>query len=116
MPSAVSQGTSDVRPTAPSFAAIPDIPASVPTVFPLNRSAGNVWMLPIAVWKPNRITAMISTATTGAPGFAIANRAGNMIRQPRLMVNLRVLLTFQPAFMRFWARIPPNHAPNIAPT
>ncbi len=59
---------------------------------------------------------MISTAMTGAPGLAMAKSAGSMIRQPRVMVNLRVLLTVQPAFMRFCASSPPNQAPNIAPT
>ena len=41
---------------------------------------------------------MINTAVVGAPGFAINNNAGSIIKQPKVMVNLRVLSVFQPCF------------------
>ncbi|MNN76820.1 hypothetical protein D3C81_1932320 [compost metagenome] len=95
---------------------MPPSPATEPTDLPLKMSPGRVWMLPIAIWKPNSTKAMVTTAHTGSVASTAPSRAGAMIAPPRVMTTLRALSTLQPAPIRRPDNQPPPRLPIIAPT
>ncbi len=109
-------GTSWIVISTPTTAEVPPTPARDPTDLPEKKSLGRVWMLPIEIWNPNRISAISSTATSGVEAAAVNNSEGSMITPPRAMVNLRALLIVQPLLITRPASQPPNIAPAAAPT
>ena len=99
----------------PKSAALPPTPDSEPTDLPEKKSLGSVWILPMATWKPNRITPINVNARYGVAADAVPRSAANINSPPTAIADFRARFTLVPRAIKTCASTPPSMAPNAAP-